>query len=330
MYPIITGRIGSRPRRTQQGNPLAPAHKHPSLGQLCVPIEAMRSEILLLALLFDLIGGEPPNRWHPVAWMGACIERLRRTAPRRGRLLYGGVVAWGGALCVWRLGQWLEKTPLPLQAWFLKTTFALRGLNSAALEVEVALRADDLSEARRLLSWHLVSRDTATLDAHRVAAAAIQSVAENTSDGIIAPLFWYALGGLPAALPYRYLQTGDSLLGYRDAEREWLGKIPARSDDVLNLIPARLTALCLLVWRPRAFPVWRREARRTASPNAGHPMSAMAGALGVELEKIGHYQLNVGCALPTVDDLRRARHLMWQAVGLFCVGLGLWRALTGR
>jgi adenosylcobinamide-phosphate synthase len=290
----------------------------------------MQSKILLLALLFDLIGGEPPNRWHPVAWMGMGIERLRRAAPKRGRLLYGGLVAWGGAVVIWRLGQWLEKAPFPLQAWFLKTTFSLRGLNSAALEVEAALRADDLLEARRLLSWHLVSRDTSTLDAYRVAAAAIQSVAENTSDGIIAPLFWYMLGGLPAALVYRYLQTSDSLLGYRDAEREWLGKIPARTDDVLNLIPARLTALCLLVWRPRAFPVWRRDARRTASPNAGHTMSAMAGALSVELEKIGYYRLNEGCALPTAEDLRRARHLMWQAAGLFYVGLGLWQVLRGR
>jgi adenosylcobinamide-phosphate synthase len=203
----------------------------------------------------------------------------------------------------------------------LKTTISLRGLNNAAHEVETALRGDDLREARRLLSWHLVSRDTSQLDASQVAAAAIESVAENTSDGIIAPLVWYGVGGVSAALTYRYLQTCDSILGYRDAEREWLGKIPARTDDLLNLIPARLTALCIVALRPRGWHVWRRDAHLTASPNAGHPMSAMAGALDIELEKVGHYRLNARARSPETGDIRRARYLMFGAVGLFTIGL---------
>lgn len=284
---------------------------------------------MLAALLLDLLLGDPPNRWHPVAWMGAVIDRLRKNAPARDKLAYGGIVAWGGGLVVWlltwatlRLSRGLL---LPLRwlvrIWLLKTTLSLRGLDDAAAAVESALRAGDVAEARRLLSWHLVSRDTTTLDASRVGAAAIESVAENTSDGVVAPLFWHAVGGIPAAMTYRYLQTCDSVLGYRDTEREWLGKIAARTDDLLNLMPARLTALCLVLLRPRGWRIWRRDARLTASPNAGHPMSAMAGALGVELEKVDHYRLNAGGRPAQPDDIRRARRLMVGAVGLFVVGL---------
>jgi adenosylcobinamide-phosphate synthase len=182
-------------------------------------------------MALDVLLGDPPNRWHPVAWMGTFINRARRQAPARGKLLYGGGVALGGAGIVWWMtgGAVGLSRRLPpelgvlLRALLLKMTFSLRSLDSAAAEVEMALRRDDLPAARRLLSWHLVSRKTGALDTPRVAAAAIQSVAENTSDGVIAPLFWYVVGGLPAAFAYRYLQTCDSLLGYRDAEREWLG-----------------------------------------------------------------------------------------------------------
>lgn len=289
----------------------------------------MRTRNLAAALLLDLLIGDPPNRWHPVAWMGSLIMRLRRSAPAHGKFLFGAGIAWGGALLVWGLSaaafRLSEKLPGALNwlvhAWLLKTTFSLRGLDDAAAEVEAALRADDLAEARRLLSWHLVSRDTTTLDASQVAAAAIESVAENTSDGIVAPLFWYGVGGLPAALTYRYLQTCDSILGYRDAEREWLGKVAARTDDLLNLIPARLTALLFIALRPRAWRVWWRDARLTASPNAGHPMSAMSGILDRELIKLGHYTLNAGRPLPDVVDLGRARRFMAAAIALLMLGM---------
>jgi adenosylcobinamide-phosphate synthase len=289
----------------------------------------MRRKFLIAALLLDIVIGDPPNRWHPVAWMGNLILYLRRSAPTRGKFVYGMGIAWGGGVLVWGLAvaamSTTQRLPAPLRwlihIWLLKTTFSLRGLMKAAYEVETALRADNLVEARRLLSWHLVSRDTKTLDAAQVAAAAIESVAENTSDGVIAPLFWYGVGGLPAALTYRYLQTCDSILGYRDVEREWLGKVSARTDDLLNIIPARLTALLFITLRPCAWWVWRRDARLTASPNAGHPMSAMAGILGRELVKVGHYTLNAGHPLPDAVDLKRARRSMAAAVALFVLGL---------
>jgi adenosylcobinamide-phosphate synthase len=154
----------------------------------------------------------------------------------------------------------------------LKLTFSLRGLVQAARAVQHALEHNDIPLARHLVSWHLVSRDTSQLSAAHVAAAAVESVAENTSDGIVAPLFFYALGGLPAALAYRFINTADAMLGYRDAVHLWLGKVPARLDDLVNLVPARLTAVCLVLAAcllrenaPQAWTTWRREGRLTAS-----------------------------------------------------------------
>jgi adenosylcobinamide-phosphate synthase len=126
---------------------------------------------------------------------------------------------------------------------------------------------------------------------------------------------------LPAALAYRFLNTADAMLGYRDPEREWLGKASARLDDGMNLLPARLTALLLITttWlsdndTQRAWRIWRRDARQTTSPNAGHPMSAMAGVLGVELEKVEHYRLGAGQRSPTAADILHSIHVMQIAV----------------
>ena len=156
-----------------------------------------------------------------------------------------------------------------------------------------------------------------------MAAAAIESVAENASDGVIAPLVGYAIGGLPLALAYRFCNTADAMLGYHTPELEWLGKIPARLDDVLNWLPARLAGLLLALAAPAArgsastaLAVMAADAGRTESPNAGYPMSAAAGALDVALEKIDHYRLNGGARRPQAGDLRRARRLLWAAAGL--------------
>lgn len=289
-----------------------------------------RKWVIVLALILDKLLGDPPNHYHPVGWMGQAIGLAQQLAPRRGRavpLLYGGLVSIGGALTAAELARlWSElsnRLPVPLcwllEASALKMTISPAGLDRAAHEVEAALLAGDLPEARRRLSWHLVSRNTNTLTEYQVAAATIESVAENTSDGTIGPLVYYALGGLPAAFAYRFANTVDSMLGYRDAAREWLGKIPAHLDDMLNVIPARLTALLFIAssMNPPAWMFWRRDATRTESPNAGHPMSAMAGALAVELEKIDHYTLGKGLRHPETADIQQARKLMLMAIGLF-------------
>ena len=297
---------------------------------------------ILLALILDAILGDPPNRFHPTAWMGSLIIALMRFRPHGSRaaaFFYGifilvvGLIltvsaGWGLFLLSQQLPFWAA---VLLHALALKLTISLRGLDRAALQVQRALQADDLPEARRLLAWHLVSRDTSQLNAPQLTAAAIESVAENASDGIIAPLFFYAIGGLPLAFAYRFVNTADSLLGYHDAEREWLGKVPARFDDLLNLAPARLTGLFVLLAAPlsganirQGWRMMRRDAYLTASPNAGIPMSAAAGALGVQLEKVGHYILGKGLRPATVSDLARARVLLRWTVALAVLTFTLW------
>ncbi len=306
-------------------------------------MSSRRALVAGLALALDLLLGDPPTPFHPVAWMGRAIGSAERVAPRCGRLgplSWGLLIAAGGASLVAGLGVRLERrlSRLPgparllIEAGLLKTTLSLRGLTGAAGEVYAALATGDLPEARRLLRWHLVSRATGDLDEAQVAAATIESVAENASDGVIAPLLYYAIGGLPAALAYRFLNTADSMLGYRGERYEWLGKGPARLDDVANFLPARLTAGLLVLAAMlgggnvrRAWHILRHDGGCTDSPNAGRPMAAMAGALGVELEKVGHYRLGAGLPQPAPADVARAVTLMHRAT---IMAMGLLFALT--
>ena len=302
---------------------------------------------LSLAILLDLLLGDPPNRYHPVAWMGSAIVIAKRHAPRRGQwrqFAYGALMALVGVSAVAGLGyavaRIISRLPRLWQCLFtatlLKLTLSVSGLAAAAQAVAGALARDDLNEARRLLAWHLVSRDTTTLDKAQVSAAAIGSIAENTSDSIVAPALYYLLGGLPCALAYRFINTADALIGYRDINHEWLGKASARLDDLANMAPARIAAGLFIVAAQlagedarRASQIWRRDSGQTASPNAGHPMSAAAGALGVELEKIDHYRLGAGGRAPAPTDIRRALRLMYTVASL-TVGLPLiWWVFKG-
>ena len=306
-------------------------------------LKTRKVAVIFLALLIDLLFGELPTSFHPVAWMGAIIARLERRSPRGSRLdsfIYGALIAVGGAVAMLLVGFLLRRVIIRLprslsclaEAGILQTTLSVRKLADTGSQVESALESGEILEARHLVGWHLVSRDTSALSASQLAAATIESVAENTSDGIVAPLFFYTLGGLPAALAYRFLNTADAMLGYRDARREWLGKAPARLDDAANWLPARLTALFICVAAfftgddaENARRVWRRDAGETSSPNAGHPMSATAGALGVTLEKSGHYRLGSGQRSPSSQDIGRSVRLMYSATA---VAAGLFALVT--
>ncbi len=301
----------------------------------------------LLALGLDLAWGDPPNRWHPVAWQGRLLAWAGRQAPacEQARFLYGaGVVVAGAGLSalaaevIARLARRLPSwAGLLVESAALKLGMAVRGLDRAAAQVEMALRYGDLPAARHWLGWHLVSRPTADLSAEEVAAAAIESVAENLTDGWVAPLCMWRVGGLPALWAYRFVQTADSMWGYHDPIHEWLGKPAARLDDALNWLPARLAAGLIAVAAAlhghnarRAWRVRGAEARKTASPNAGQTMATMAGALGVTLSKRGHYTLHGGDAPITPDMLRRARRIVLTAsllAGLLSALYG-WKAVV--
>jgi len=287
------------------------------------------SLVVLLAVGLDLVCGDPPNRYHPVAWMGRVLTAGRKrgchgspaTLFVRGGAVTLGVVALaalgGGVVTV--LAGVLGAAGIALEAVALKSTLALRALASAAREVATALAAGDLEGARERLGFHLVSRATATLDVAQVASGAIESIAENLTDSFVAPLLFYLVLGLPGALAYRALNTADAMFGYHDGPLEYFGKLAARLDDLANLIPAPLAALAIvLAAGPRARDAWRillRDFSTTASPNAGWPMSAAAGALGITLEKPRHYRLGDGHA-PQARDVHRALILLGRATAI--------------
>ncbi|GHO95293.1 cobalamin biosynthesis protein CobD [Reticulibacter mediterranei] len=297
--------------------------------------------VLLLAFVFDL-WGEPSANWHPVIWFGRLIRWLERGAPR-GRLpqlLYGAAMPVIAAPLVCTPAALIHKLALRLRAacsnalcgdllyalvegGVLKPFFALQMLAEAGRAVRLPLEQHDLPAARQALQ-SLVSRDRSQLSAELAAAAAIESLAENLSDSVVAPLFYYALFGLPGAALYRLCNTFDSMIGYHE-HYEYLGKAAARLDDLLNLLPSRLSALLIIGCAPlfggdqrRAWRIWRRDARKTASPNAGQPMAAMAGALGIQLEKVGHYQLGDAERPPTPADIRKAELMVWR-VGILAL-----------
>jgi adenosylcobinamide-phosphate synthase len=264
--------------------------------------------------------------------MGGLLEfgrrRLCRGTP--GRLMVAGatlvvLVAVGAAAIAWALARLAGPLgPLGLvgEALALKTMLAVRGLALAAGGVARDLEHGQLDAARALVGHHLVSRPTAALGEAQVASAAIESVAENLTDSIVAPLLFYAVLGLPGAVAYRVVNTADAMIGYREGELAHFGKVAAGLDDILNLLPARLAAMLIVMASALgggdARGAWRamwREHRRTASPNAGWTMAAMAGALGVRLEKIHHYVLGRGRA-PSAIDIRRSLRVLATATVL--------------
>lgn len=287
---------------------------------------------LAVAVAADVWLGELGGAWHPVAIVGRLLERVYR--PWRGRAPRVEFAGGAGALLAvtsvaaglgWLLERRIGRGPVRalLVGLALKPTFSLRRLLDEGREVADALSADRLDEARDRLRA-LVSRPTGSLTPGLTASAAIESVAENLADSVAAPLLFYVLFGLPGAAAYRVVNTADAMFGYR-GEMEWLGKPAARLDDLLNWLPSRLAALAitaaaLVVGGRRsayqAWRTWRRDSHRTASPNAGRPMAAMAGALGCRLEKHGHHILGAGQAEPAAGDVRAGVRIASVAAGL--------------
>lgn len=289
----------------------------------------MTSAIAVLAAFgLDAAFGELPNALHPVAWMGVLIARGRRWALKgrpalqfaKGALVAAAVPGLCAA-AAYRIAMSVSSHRLlsvALTALVLKPLFAVRALGEAAFRVRDPLDAGDLAAARSALG-SLCSRDAGALDADSLVAATVESVAENTSDSVVAPLFYFALFGLPGAVFYRAVNTIDAMMGYHGA-LEWAGKAGARFDDALNFVPARLTALLLVCAGALTdqdarggIAMWRRDAARTESPNAGRPMATMAGLLRVRLEKRGCYALGDATRPLVTADITRAWRAAWLA-----------------
>jgi adenosylcobinamide-phosphate synthase len=292
--------------------------------------------ILLIALLIDAIFGEAPDRAHPTVWMGKVISFLKpriRNANPANEKIYGVLLALfvmalfavPACLILFWVRQFLGWLPyIIVAAILLKMTFAVKCMSKYTLPIADAIEKGDVDEAKSLLHY-IVRRDPATLNERHVISAAVESIAESTTDGVTSPIFFFALLGVPGAFAYRVINTLDSMVGYRDETHLNIGWFSANLDTAANYVPTRLTALLMAVsamlvgenWRS-SWRIINRDRKNMSSVNAGWTIAAMAGALETQLEKPGSYKLGDGDAL-SPSHIRRALRMMNVTVVLFSV-----------
>ena len=317
----------------------------------------MHPVLLMAAFAADLLFGDPRRLPHPVVGIGRLVNGLERLLydrirPRRfGGLMLVlltlaavGAAAWGALALAARLHPYLG---LFATVWLAWTCLAARELHRQSAAVIDRLASGDLDGARQALGM-IVGRETAGLDEQAILRACLETVAENSSDGIVAPLFYLGLGGPVAGILYKAVSTMDSMVGYKNDRYREFGRAAARLDDLLNWLPARLTALLIVassvplgLAAGDAWRIMRRDAHKHASPNAGLPEAAAAGALGVQLggpaRYFGQWQEKPTFGDPgrllTVDDYRRMVKLMYNvavlALSVAC-GAGLLVGGAGR
>ena len=312
----------------------------------------MIGEAVLGGFVLDTLFGDPPRLPHPVVLMGKAIsaleKRLRARMPQtpQGELLGGAVVAFTlpvgtflltSLVCLGaaKLSPWLG---LAVQMFWCGQALAAKGLAQESTNVYRALIKPDLPAARKAVS-RIVGRDTQNLTLEGVTKAAVETVAENASDGVIAPLLYMLLGGAPLALTYKAINTMDSMLGYKNEKYLYFGRAAAKLDDAANYLPSRLAGLlwcaaaALTGNSPKgAWRIWRRDRRCHASPNSAQTESACAGALGVQLAGPAYY-FGEYYAKPTIgdplrpiepEDIRRANRMMYaESVLALAVGLAV-------
>ena len=296
---------------------------------------------VLGGFVLDALFGDPAWLPHPVVYMGKAISKLEKfLRPRlpktpQGELLGGAIVAFclpvgtfllTGLVC-WGAARLHPLLGLAVQMFWCGQALAARGLVQESTNVYKELKKPDLPGARKAVS-RIVGRDTAELTAEGVTKAAVETVAENASDGVIAPLLYMLIGGAPLALTYKAINTMDSMLGYKNEKYLYFGRVPAKLDDAANYIPSRLAALLWVAAAAfthndakGAWKIWRRDRRRHASPNSAQTESACAGALGVQLAGPAYYfgqyypKLTIGDALRPIEpeDILRANRMMYVA-----------------
>ena len=272
--------------------------------------------IIGFAIILDLIFGDPKNRYHPTAWIGNFIGSITTCMKNESQNLekFGGifiVLIPVSISCIVLFGLEFSIDFINAEFWsvvisiifgiiLFKMTIAIRGMELHALAVLDSIQKNDLTQARKNLSM-IVKRNTKNLDKNHILSGTLESLSENIVDGITGPMFYFALFGLPGAFAYRIVNTVDSMVGYKTYMFKNLGWFGANCDNILNYIPSRLTGLTMVLgamllghdWK-NCYAIFKRDGKKTDSPNAGYPMAALAGALGTTFEKIEHYSLGSG------------------------------------
>ena len=291
--------------------------------------------IFTLAFLIDLILGEYPDRIHPTIGIGKLISYLKKKAksnnPRMEKVngIFMVIIIMilialpVGALLVWLRFYFGSIPYIIIGAILFKATFAIRGMGQYTKPIAAALKEGNLNEARKWLPF-IVRRDPNTLNERQITSAAVESIAESTTDGITAPFFFFALFGVPGAFAYRVINTLDSMVGYKNDEYRNIGWFSAKLDTIANYFPARITAYLMVIsamllnldWR-ESWRILQRDKHKTSSPNAGFTISAMAGALNIQLEKIDCYKLGDDHGYISHEDIERSLKMMTLTAGLF-------------
>ena len=288
--------------------------------------------IIGFALFLDMIFGDPKNRYHPTAWIGNLIGMITTHMKNENQSLekLGGLFIVIIPVSIsYILLSGLQFSidfinieflsiivSIIVSVFLLKTTIAIKGMEVHALRVIDSIKNDDLSQARTNLAM-IVKRNTKDLDKNQILSGTLESLSENIVDGITGPLFYFSIFGLPGAFVYRIVNTVDSMVGYKTQMFKNLGWFGANCDNVLNYIPSRLTGLTMVFgamllgydWKS-CYEIFKRDGKKTDSPNAGYPMAALAGALGTKLEKVQHYSLGTGQQEITLKKVKDAIILM--------------------
>lgn len=293
--------------------------------------------ILLIAFIIDLVFGEPPFAIHPVVWIGKLIGFFKDHSPDNNRKIYGIFMSLCCILFAAIIGIIItvmfttQTIPLILRyiiaGWFLKMTFAITCLTDAGKEIYNDLIMGDIAQARNHLSMY-VSRNTSQLTQEQIASAVIETSSENFVDGILSPVFYFAIFGpfgLIAAYMFKSVSTLDSMVGYKNEQYLKLGWFAARFDDILNWIPARLCLIPIFLGT-YILEVWKKsvscidavrlaiiDGENTPSPNSGYPMAAFAGAMHIRLEKPNVYILGKNNPYPQIKHIQIARILIFSS-----------------
>ncbi len=289
--------------------------------------------VVLFALIIDFKLGDDRNRFHPTILIGGMVERL---VPLTKNCLPKIQKIWGIILVIFvtsvvsfllfLLQVGIDSIPVSplilflvsvgIGAPLLKTTIAIRSMETHAKAVIDAVEKNDLDTARTKLAM-IVKRNTKNLDKNHILSGTIESVGENTVDGITGPLFYFAFFGLPGSFVYRAINTIDSMIGYKTTFFKHIGWFGANCDKILNYLPARITGLVMILsaiilridWKS-SYQIMRRDGLKPESPNSGYPMAAMAGALGTQFEKINHYTIGDGDLEFTMTHITSAIKMM--------------------
>ncbi len=302
-------------------------------------MELAQADILILplAVILDLLFGEPPPFLHPTVWMGKISEvfkkRLWLGQPMLERLQ--GVILTAVLVNLFTvptfyglssLRQYLGIIPFLIASVFLlKTTIAIKAMELFTAPIADAAKEGNYGKTRELLR-NVVRRDPNQLTDQQVLSATVETIAEGTVDGVTGPVFLYSILGVPGAVAYRVINTLDSTVGYKDRTHLYIGWFSARLDTFVNYFPSRITGVLTIVssailnfnWS-NCLRILERDHARTASPNAGWPISAMAGALGVMLEKPGFYVVGESSRLLEPTDITKALKIMKLNVLLFAI-----------